>query len=242
MQSVLAIDSTTAGCSVALKHKGEVRSLFKLASREHTRLLLPMVDELLSEVDMSLRQLDALVFTHGPGSFTGIRIGFGIVQGLALGADIPVVPVSSLETLAYTAARKLSLQTDCTLMAMFDARMDEIYWAQFEWRDGQVERQCEDSLTAPEYVTVNASTLPLLGIGDGWHYGERIPLQPTSLNVDLLPDARDALTVAWPDVVRGNLFAIDEVQPLYLRDRVSWKKRQRLRPSSGTSHSGGDVA
>lgn len=111
MTNILAIDTTTQACSVALHCRSKTLAKYKLASREHTRLLLPMIDEVLSEADIVLSQVDAIAFTSGPGSFTGIRIGFGVVQGLAFGADIPVLPVSSLETLAYTAIRTLPLSS-----------------------------------------------------------------------------------------------------------------------------------
>ncbi|TNE83067.1 MAG: tRNA (adenosine(37)-N6)-threonylcarbamoyltransferase complex dimerization subunit type 1 TsaB, partial [Gammaproteobacteria bacterium] len=230
MHTVLALDTTTAACSVALCHKGEITHRFRLASREHTRLLLPMVDELLAESGIAIQQLDALAFTHGPGSFTGIRIGFGVVQGLAFGADLALAPVSSLETLAHTAVRNLPITDDhYFLVPMFDARMDEVYWANFEWRDGRLTRCCEDSLSAPENLSLDLPNAPLYGVGDGWQYGERIALQPTQVDTTLLPDARDVLTVAMPDIKAGRLRAVDDVQPLYLRDKVSWKKRQRLR-------------
>lgn len=239
MHSVLAIDTTTAACSAALRHRGEVISRFRLASREHTRLLLPMVNELLEEGGICLNQLDALAFTHGPGSFTGIRIGFGVVQGLAFGADIPVCPVSSLETLALTGIRKQeSAQEPCIVMPMFDARMDEVYWAQFEWRDGQLTRLYEDSLSAPEDLPVTPSSLAIHGFGDGWNYAQRIAISPTFVNRETLPDAVDVLTLAMPQIVRGDVQAVIGVQPLYLRDKVTWKKRQRLREQESESGRG----
>ena len=230
MQTILAIDTTTAACSAALCHQGEVISRFRLASREHTRLLLPMVNELLEEGGIPLQQLDALAFTHGPGSFTGIRIGFGVVQGLAFGADIPVCPVSSLETLALTGLRQQEpAQEPCIVMPMFDARMDEVYWTQFEWRDGQLTRLYEDSLSVPEDLPVTVSPLPIHGFGDGWDYAQRMAISPTFVNREALPDAVDVLTLAMPQIAQGHIQAVTDVQPLYLRDKVTWKKRQRLR-------------
>ncbi|WP_461481852.1 tRNA (adenosine(37)-N6)-threonylcarbamoyltransferase complex dimerization subunit type 1 TsaB [Porticoccus sp.] len=232
MLTVLALDTTTPACSVALRRAGETFFRFQLASREHTQLLLPMVDDILSEASVALADVDALVFTHGPGSFTGIRIGFGVVQGLAFGADIPVVPVSSLETLAHTAIRQLEIKDHCQIMPMFDARMEELYWARFEWRDRQLLRLHADSLSAPEQIEIPAAGLPLYGVGDGWHYSKRLGVSAAVIEPSLMPDARDALSVAMPAIGRGQLQRIEEVQPLYLRDKVSWKKRQRLRPDS----------
>lgn len=237
MKKVLAIDTTTQACSVALSIGNNVSSRFQLASREHTRLLLPMVNALLSEAEITLSELDALAFTRGPGSFTGIRIGFSVVQGLALGGDIPVLPVSSLETLAHTACRKLIIEDSYRLLPMFDARMDEVYWSVFEWNGVGLTRLTPDNLSPPETIILPHSDLPLAVIGDGWHYADRIDLFSTIEASTLLPDARDVLTIAMPQIEKGALMAIDEVQPLYLRDKVSWQKRKRLRannPISGT--------
>tara|TARA_R110002124_G_scaffold66928_1_gene181874 strand:- start:2302 stop:3030 length:729 start_codon:yes stop_codon:yes gene_type:complete len=237
VKKVLAIDTTTQACSVALSIGNSVSSRFQLASREHTRLLLPMVNALLSEAEITLSELDALAFTRGPGSFTGIRIGFSVVQGLALGGDIPVLPVSSLETLAHTACRKLIIEDSYRLLPMFDARMDEVYWSVFEWNGVGLTRLTPDNLSPPETIILPHSDLPLAVIGDGWHYADRIDLFSTIEASTLLPDARDVLTIAMPQIEKGALMAIDEVQPLYLRDKVSWQKRKRLRannPISGT--------
>ncbi|MEZ5529140.1 MAG: tRNA (adenosine(37)-N6)-threonylcarbamoyltransferase complex dimerization subunit type 1 TsaB [Porticoccaceae bacterium] len=231
---VLALDTTTPACSVALAYGDQTLFRFQLASREHTQLILPMIDDILAEADLPLTELDALAFTHGPGSFTGIRIGFGVVQGLAFGADLPVVPVSSLETLATTAVRHLELGNACQVMPMFDARMDEIYWASFCWRDNELQRVVADSLDAPEQINTPCSDLPIVGIGDGWHLRERIALSPQLVEPSLMPDARDVLQIALPMVANGAGKAVDEVQPLYLRDKVSWKKRQRLRDQQGS--------
>jgi len=238
--TVLSLDTTTPACSVALCRGDETFFRFQLASREHTGLLLPMIDDVLSEGGVSLSELDALAFTHGPGSFTGIRIGFGVVQGLAFGANLPVVPVSSLEVLAFTAIRKLEITDNCQIMPMFDARMDELYWSQFEWQDNQLIRLCQDSLSAPESIECLPSTLPLYGVGDGWHLHDRIGLKAHFLEHSMMPDARDILTVAMPDILRGQVSAIDDVQPLYLRDKVSWKKRQRLRIDTVSNPSGAE--
>lgn len=238
MKKVLAIDTTTQACSVALSLGEDVSCRFQLASREHTRLLLPMVNDLLSEAGVKLTELDALAFTRGPGSFTGIRIGFSVIQGLALGGDLPVLPVSSLETLAHTACRKLLIKDNYRLLPMFDARMDEVYWSAFEWNGAELTRLIPDSLSSPETIILPYSELPLAVMGDGWHYAERIDFDPTIEASALLPDARDVLTIAMPKIENGVLMAIDEVQPLYLRDKVSWQKRKRLRENNSISGTG----
>ena len=251
MTNILAIDTATPACSVALTNGDEILARHKLASREHTQLLLPMVDDVLAEGAMALSQIDVIAFTAGPGSFTGIRIGFGVVQGLAFGADIPVLPVSSLETLAHTAIRKLGIQQeallefhkknsekefcDLTIVPMLDARMDEIYWAQFQLPmesevPSDLQRSCVDSLSSPEETCneVNRSSVVIV-VGDGWNYSDRISLEPTIVDATLMPEAQDILTIATPLIQAGKAVPVEQASPIYLRDKITWKKRQRLR-------------
>jgi len=226
--NILAIDTATPACSVALLRGEELLTRHKLASREHTRLLLPMVDELLNEAAMELSEVDVIAFTAGPGSFTGIRIGFGVVQGLAFGADLPVLPVSSLETLAYTAIRKLQLPSNTHIIPMFDARMSEIYWAQFYYNSDHLKRIHEDSLCAPENLEIELVD-PVIVVGDGWNYSKKIALAPGKTEIALLPEAQDILTIARPLIKAGKTMPIEQAAPIYLRDKITWKKRERLR-------------
>uniref|UniRef100_UPI003F7C98B7 tRNA (adenosine(37)-N6)-threonylcarbamoyltransferase complex dimerization subunit type 1 TsaB n=1 Tax=Actinobacillus pleuropneumoniae TaxID=715 RepID=UPI003F7C98B7 len=127
--TILAIDTATEACSVALQHNGKLTSLDELSPRTHTQRILPMIDELLAQANISIKQVDALVFGRGPGSFTGVRVGVGIAQGLAMGANLPVVPISNLLAMAQAAYE----QTGATnVVALIDARMNEIYFAQYE--------------------------------------------------------------------------------------------------------------
>lgn len=249
MTNILAIDTATSACSVALTNGDEILARHKLASREHTQLLLPMVDDLLAEGGMTLSQIDVIAFTAGPGSFTGIRIGFGVVQGLAFGAEIPVLPVSSLETLAHTAIRKLGLSSvfqfeahkqniklecnDLEIIPMLDARMDEIYWAQFRIEADtpkNLQRVCTDSLSAPEESCSKVNKFStVVVVGDGWNYSDRILLEPAIMDATLLPEAQDILTIANPLIQAGKAIAIEQASPIYLRDKITWKKRQKLR-------------
>ncbi len=123
---LLAIDTVTEACSAALWQDGEVQARFELAPRRHTQLILPMVQELLAEAGITLTQLDAIGVDRGPGSFTGVRIGTGVVQGLAYAADLPVVPVSSLAALAQAVWQQTG---HAQVLAMIDARMHEVYGA-----------------------------------------------------------------------------------------------------------------
>ncbi|WP_282073042.1 tRNA (adenosine(37)-N6)-threonylcarbamoyltransferase complex dimerization subunit type 1 TsaB, partial [Janibacter hoylei] len=125
---ILALDTTSGACSVALISDGQLIERFVQAERDHTRRLLPMVDEVLAEAGMKLTDLNALAVSQGPGSFTGLRIAISSVQGLAFASGLPVVPVSSLAALALGARRSHPEWGQSPIVAMLDARMQQVYW------------------------------------------------------------------------------------------------------------------
>ncbi|HAS63934.1 MAG TPA: tRNA (adenosine(37)-N6)-threonylcarbamoyltransferase complex dimerization subunit type 1 TsaB, partial [Vibrio sp.] len=125
---ILALDTATENCSVALLVNDQVYVRSEVAPRDHTKKILPMVDEVLKEAGVTLAELDALAFGRGPGSFTGVRIGIGIAQGLAFGADLPMIAVSTLEAMAQGSYR-VSGATE--VAAAIDARMSEVYWGRY---------------------------------------------------------------------------------------------------------------
>ena len=122
---ILSIDTATEACSVALLVDGDCREIYELIPRQHTERVLPMVDELLKLADLPLSQIDAIAFNCGPGSFTGVRVGTSVAQGLAFSHDLPVVPVSSLAALAQNAFR---IEGKERVLSTIDARMNEMYW------------------------------------------------------------------------------------------------------------------
>ena len=229
---LLALDSSTEACSVALSIDGVIHDRFTQSPRQHTQQLLPMVDGLLSEAGISVGGLDAIAFARGPGSFTGLRICLGAVQGLAFGADLPVVPISTLAVLAQTAAGVAT--ADSTVVAAIDARMDEIYWAAYcivaSCTDhGLVEAVTEEYLCAPEQLS--SSMLPdglvsYAGVGSGWRYGNRIPLNAVLAYRDdqALPMARALAILAGDAFGRGMAVSASAALPVYLRDEVAWQK------------------
>ena len=135
---ILAIDTATEACSVALWNDGTIKAHFELCPREHTQRILPMVQEILAAGDLTLTDIDALAFGRGPGSFTGVRIGIGIAQGLALGANLPMIGVSTLATMAQGAWRKSGATR---VLAAIDARMAWCGGAEGEHRS-----RCVDGL------------------------------------------------------------------------------------------------
>jgi tRNA threonylcarbamoyladenosine biosynthesis protein TsaB len=238
MTSILSIDTSGTCCSVALgvDNKRLVRRTD--TPREHVRLVLPMVDEILAEAGIKLSCLDAIAFTHGPGSFTGLRIGFGVIQGLAFGASLPVIACSSLQVMAQRAINRGG-HHDSILITANDARMDELYWGAYKAvkdfaiplvHDGLCSQQ-EIHLPVSEWSTAGT---PFIAVGDGWRYQPALicggeAFKPTTIYQDIGPDAEDILTLAFSALQQGKVANIEDIEPVYLRNTISWKKRQRLR-------------
>jgi tRNA threonylcarbamoyladenosine biosynthesis protein TsaB len=233
MSIILALDSSTDACSVALSVDGTLFSRFEIATKSHTQRLLPMVDELLAEQKLVLADLDALAFGRGPGSFTGLRICMGIVQGLSYGANLPVIPISTLEAMAMGFYRHNLQAAQTPVLVALDARMGEVYWALYQRdEDGVPQALTQEFVMHPQDLTNHlpfSSEASGAAIGAGWHY----PAMPTTLtsSIDLTasPRADDMALLAARSYQLGQLKAINEVQPVYLRDTISWQKRQRIR-------------
>lgn len=225
MPRLLALDSSTEACSVALLDGDVLLERYVEAPREHMLRLLPMVDELLAERQLTLRDIDAIAFARGPGSFTGLRICLGVVQGLAFGANLPVIPISTLAVLAQGAAA--AVPAGARILSAIDARMDEVYWAWFERRaDGLVTVLCEEQLSAPERVDVDLagadeSRAMKFGAGSGWQYHPRIcDAGFSAIDVTRLPRASDILRLALPVWLAGEAVDVEQAVPVYLRDKV----------------------
>lgn len=232
MPLILALDSSTDACSVALYDHGKLTALFELAAKSHTQRLLPMVDELLVSNGHSLGDLDAIAFGRGPGSFTGLRICMGIVQGLAFGAQLPVIPVSTLEAMALGFYRANPSITLPVLVAL-DARMNEVYCGVFVPDGQRVKSLAEEMVIKPELLVDNAilsqRTTGFIGVGPGWHYPAMQQLAPDSIVIDTHPRAEDMALIAADLWAENKAINILDAQPVYLRDSVSWQKRQRIR-------------
>jgi tRNA threonylcarbamoyladenosine biosynthesis protein TsaB len=234
MALILALDSSTDACSVALYANGELSSAFELAAKSHTQRLLPMVDELLNVRGYSLSDLDAIAFGRGPGSFTGLRICMGIVQGLAFGANLPVIPVSTLEAMAlgYYRANPSSVQP---VLVALDARMNEVYWCAYEPVGDQVNALAAEAVIKPELLAGDGN-LPVfpqgfIGVGPGWHYPAMQSLAPQSMLIDTHPRAEEMALIAARLWAEGAAINVLDAEPVYLRDSISWQKRQRIRTS-----------
>jgi len=217
---LLAVETATEACSAALWLDGRILERFELAPRRHTAIILPMIDSLLAEAGLSLRDMDALAFGRGPGSFTGVRIATGVIQGLALAAGRPVIGISTLASLAQSRA-----DTHHQVIAAIDARMHEVYWGCYR-RDnsGCMELLNEERVCAPAEVPVPPAG-DWLAAGSGWtSYGDILQQQlaPLTLTVDANAWPRAAATVrlAAARMDAGDSVAAAEARPVYLRDNV----------------------
>lgn len=223
---LLALDTSEDACSAALNLDGEIMARFELAPRRHTSLILPMMDALLAEAGLMPADLDAVAFGRGPGSFTGLRIAAGVTQGIALGLDIPVLPISTLAALSLGAHRATGATQ---ILAALDARMGEVYFAAYQVLDkDEVRLLGRESLLKPEAVQL-PDPGDWLGAGSGWSAHAEILGQTTGLTqnqwrADLLCRAEDIARLAALDFEQGRAVAAEEAIPVYLRDKVAWAR------------------
>jgi tRNA threonylcarbamoyladenosine biosynthesis protein TsaB len=219
---LLAFETATEACSVALYIDGEIRERFEIAPKQHTHLALPWAEQLLAEAGLKKSQLDAIGVGIGPGAFTGVRLAVALVQGIALALDKPVLPVSTLAALAMQ-AEKIHSQN---ILAAIDARMGEIYCGQFRWNaDGLVEPIGEESVIAPEAFRLEEG-ISIVGVGTGFAANKgvletNLELFLTSCHADALPHAADIARLAAHDYASGKMIAPDILEPAYLRNKVA---------------------
>ena len=228
MTAILALDTSTPACSVALNIDGVVLEDFRMAPRQHNDLILPMVDQILAQAELKLSDLDAIAFGRGPGSFTGLRISAGVVQGLAFGADLPVVPVSTLAALSLEAFQKTGRNN---WLAALDARMGEIYLGGYfvNKTDGKydVESLIDECVVKPEVLT--SLTTQFNGVGSGWCYDSLLnavlPEAAEHVLVDLAPRASCIAELALLAFEKGETVSSYDAIPTYLRDEITWEKQ-----------------
>ena len=224
--NLLAIETATETVSVALDLNGEVLERYQHAPRQHAELLLPWVEQILAEADISFASLDAIAFSRGPGSFTSLRIGIGVVQGLAWASDLPVVPVSSLAATAQTAFNE---GINSALVAL-DARMNEVFTGTFEANsNGIMIPVCEEKVCGPEHVIVPAGS-ETYGIGIGFDRYEALDSlsgQLAGIRSDVWPKASSVLKLAQDWLLSHEALPAEQAQPVYLRDNVAKKKKDQ---------------
>jgi tRNA threonylcarbamoyladenosine biosynthesis protein TsaB len=224
---LLAIETATEACSVALYVDGDVRERHALAPRRHTQLVLPWAEELLAEAGLRKSQLDAIAVGRGPGAFTGVRLAIALVQGLALALDRPVVPVSTLAVLAMQGQGE-------RIVAAIDARMDEVYVGGFvRDADGLVRAIDTEVIVPPAAASVPDHVVD--GVGSGFaalggalvaRFGDRL----RHFDAGALPHAADLARLAVAAHARGDAIAADLLEPAYLRDKVALTLAEQGKP------------
>lgn len=223
---IIALDATEQGCSVALLSDGTLREIFKIAPRSHAQLILPMVQELLAEFGITLSQLDAIAFARGPGAFTGLRISASIVQGLAVGADLGVAPISTLQAMAEGVWQEQRLSRVVTAL---DARMGEVYIGGFQREaDYQYRSLIEEQVAVPEAIVYSESLVTKgcfeLGVGSGWVYSAELHEKLADcvpFATEVYSHAKYVAQLAQLSVSDNRLVAAEEAIPVYLRDNVA---------------------
>ncbi len=221
----LAIDASTEACSVAINYNSKQFSEYELCPQSHSLRLLPMIDSVLKAADVKLAELDGIIFGQGPGSFTGVRIGIGVTQGLAFSAELPARGVSTLQAMAQQAYDE---QDQDKVIAAIDARMSEVYTCYFEVDpQGIMQAKTAEAVLKPELVAsyYQALALPAYGVGTGWDaYPELAALKTNADSPKILfPTALAMLAIGQVDFKQHCVDA-EHAQPKYVRDTVSWKK------------------
>lgn len=224
---IIAFDTATEWCTAALWQDGNCVFREVHAGQKHSDLLVPMIMALLAEAGLKLRDLDGLAYGMGPGSFTGLRIACGVAQGLALGADLPVLGISTLEALAEES--RVGHGGD-RIAACLDARMNEIY-AAFYQRDGNAWRCLKGPVVCPPAAVPVPDADGFLGVGSGFSaypaLAERLAGKLAAVDGGVVPHARAIAGLAAPRFARGEGLPAEAAEPLYIRDKVALKICER---------------
>lgn len=221
MPNILAIETSSELASVALLHHGQLISHEAAGVQTHSQTVLPMVQALLAQAGIALVDCDAIAFGAGPGSFTGVRTACGVAQGLAFGGDLPVVPVVTL--LAMAAACREACGADDVLVVL-DARMEEVYWAQYRFHNGWQE------VTAPTLSAAGsvAMTGAAVACGNGLAaYASAFDRFKGALP-EVMPHASQIARLAESEFLAGRAVKAHEAQPVYLRNKIALTTAERM--------------
>ncbi|GAB1233252.1 tRNA (adenosine(37)-N6)-threonylcarbamoyltransferase complex dimerization subunit type 1 TsaB [Ferrigenium sp. UT4] len=230
---ILAIETSTEFCSVALWQGGAVSGRCERVGQKHSEILLGMVDGVLREAGRTVQEMDGIAFGKGPGSFTGVRIACGVAQGLAFGANLKVVGVCTLRALAEDSGKD-------KIIAALDARMGELYLAAYEQRDGALRTVVEPCVcTAGDAPDVDGEGW--FGVGSGFLESSTSSPSPgesgalaqryckhlSGVDARAMPQAGAVARLAAVEFARGNAVDAALALPLYLRDKVALTTRER---------------
>jgi len=224
MATILVLDTSTEACSCALSLNGEVYEAYDVIPRQHAQKILPMIHGLMAEYSLEFSQLDAIAFGRGPGSFTGLRIAAGVTQGIAFAADLPVIPVSTLASLALDVHETTQAEY---VLSCLDARIDEVYWGLYRFKLGVPTLVGVENLCKPEqmYCDTVPTIKGLCAGGNGLSYSPRFPkLILNNLHIclpELLPRAGHMAKIAAVLWLQQQYISAEAITPVYLRDNVT---------------------
>ena len=223
--NILALDTSTESCSVALLFEGQLFEQSIMTQREHSQRILGMMDALFNDAGTTLAAIDAVAFGRGPGSFTGVRVAVSVAQGIAFASDLPVIPVSTLAAVAQAA---IELNAGQQIAVAMDARMGEIYTGLFVNQYGLAVPCYEEQVSAPAmFIPQGEGTWT--GVGSGWSAYQAV-LQQNFANqlsdivTDVLPQASMIATLADVEAQQGRMLPAAQALPVYLRNNVAHKK------------------
>ena len=217
--NLLALDTSTEVLAVAVRHGSQVLQHEAPGGAQASAALIPAIRRLLADAGLALPALEAIVFGCGPGSFTGLRTACAVAQGLAFGARLPVLPV---ETLLAVAEEARSRAGATRVVAMLDARMDQVYAAAYEWNGTLWQRHGEIALEAPQDVHVPPGWAMAGNVFAA--YGQRLP---AGERIEALPGAAALLRLAPALLAAGQAVPADAALPLYIRDKVAQTTLER---------------
>ncbi|MEO8401341.1 MAG: tRNA (adenosine(37)-N6)-threonylcarbamoyltransferase complex dimerization subunit type 1 TsaB [Gammaproteobacteria bacterium] len=222
---ILAFDTSSAACSVALLNEEKITSRHELIPMQQAKQLLPMIDALLAADKIKPNQLDAIAFGCGPGSFTGVRIAVSVAAGLAYATQKPLISISSLAAVAQAAYDDLGWKQ---LLVACDARINEVYWAAYEVQtDNLVHLNGIEQVTLPEAI-IHPGTDGWSGVGNAWDvYADKISFKPDKVDITRLPMATALITLAKAKFSKQEWVNAAEAVPVYLRDDVAKKSHQK---------------
>jgi tRNA threonylcarbamoyladenosine biosynthesis protein TsaB len=222
---LLALDTSSLACSVALQIGNQVYERHEVQPREHTRLLIPMIGSVVQEAGVQLTELDAIVLGNGPGSFIGMRIAASVAQGLAFGSGLKIVPVSSL---AAVAAQVFAEQDATEVVVAQDAHMNEVYLGRYTRGEHGLPKSIVAECLHGKRAIPQLQDEPgcvRVAAGSGWQrYPELLEANQAGFDdvVDVLhPTARYLLALGASDLVAGGAIEPEEVMPAYLREKVA---------------------
>jgi len=223
MRTILALETSSDIASAALLHNGRLLARDTSGVQTHSQSVLPMVQQLLAEAGIALGQCDAIAFGAGPGSFTGVRTACGVAQGLAFGAGLPVVPVVTLQAMAQACRERCGADE---VLAVLDARMEEVYWAQYRFDNGW-HAVTEPALASASEVTA-CGQVRATACGNGLlAYASAFEDKGFAVCPGIVPHAAQVATLAQAELLAGRGIHAREAQPIYLRNKVALTTAER---------------